>query len=646
MTYTLPFVTQARLALFSQRAQQTCPWLSLDLTHENFAMPGVRKRLAEEEETGVASSSAADVQTPVVATSSRSVRQRVSASADPGEGASQSPAPDGPLIRSLKRDWSRGILNARQIQEYASGARDQGAEGLDRLASSGGGGRHATNVHKSLLSMFGTPTGGPPIDWVELTTKQGDRVPHPVIFPHKFFASLYRGRRAWFDRHIRGPPTAAAEYWSKVGCKVFLQQHGYSSGAWARVLPIGLHGDAGAYSKQDSLMVVSWNSLLGFGNTQRKRFVFTFVLKSVYTRETLDQLWRIFGWSVNALLAGTSPSDDWLGRPLSGGGETIASGYRACVCQVRGDWQFYCEVFRFPAWNGASRMCWICPASGVSSARVFTNCKSSAAWRSERYTHESYLAMLAARGAEPPTLFSAVKGLRLECITVDALHALDLGLAQHIAGNVLWESVASNSWGGGNQQANIDLMERDLRRWEKEHSVKRGFQGRLTKERLRSESGYPKLKAKGAQTRHLANYILDVARRFDSGTQHDRKKIAVAQLLVRVYEIMASAGQFLSPGELADFEKVGRGMVALYSDLYAEAATNGRTLWKFPPKAHLIDHMVTYQSREWGNPSYFWCYADEDLVGMSIEIAKSCHQSTMAATALVKWLVVAFDADD
>jgi len=339
--------------------------------------------LAEEEETGVASSSAADVQTPVVATSSRSVRQRVSASADPGEGASQSPAPDGPLIRSLKRDWSRGILNARQIQEYASGARDQGAEGLDRLASSGGGGRHATNVHKSLLSMFGTPTGGPPIDWVELTTKQGDRVPHPVIFPLKFFASLYRGRRAWFDRHIRGPPTAAAEYWSKVGCKVFLQQHGYSSGAWARVLPIGLHGDAGAYSKQDSLMVVSWNSLLGFGDTQRTRFVFTFVLKSVYTKETLDQLWRIFGWSstpcsrvLRLLMIGSVGHCLGAARPLrlaialvSARSEAIGNFTVRCFASLRGTEHLACVGF-------AQRLASLRPASSPIASRARRGARS------------------------------------------------------------------------------------------------------------------------------------------------------------------------------------------------------------------------------------------------------------------------------
>ena len=35
------------------------------------------------------------------------------------------------------------------------------------------------------------------------------------------------------------------------------------------------------------------------------------------------------------------------------------------LMQVRGDWEFYCDIFKFPRWNEANRMCWICRASWV-----------------------------------------------------------------------------------------------------------------------------------------------------------------------------------------------------------------------------------------------------------------------------------------
>ena len=39
-----------------------------------------------------------------------------------------------------------------------------------------------------------------------------------------------------------------------------------------------------------------------------------------------------------------------------------------------------------------------------------------------------------------------------------------------------------------------------------------------------------------------------------------------------------------------------------------------------------------------GNPRYWWCYSDEDLVGLLIDIAESCHVNTLAISTLYKWI--------
>ena len=134
--------------------------------------------------------------------------------------------------------------------------------------------------------------------------------------------------------------------------------------------------------------------------------------------------------------------------------------------------------------------------------------------------------------------------------------------------------------------------------------------------------------------------------RFDRGTQEDRMATGVVQLLCKFYDIMASHSQFVSAPVQLEFKEVGQRMLLLMSALHTAAVANGRRAWTFPPKCHLVDHMVTYQAPEWGNPSYFWCYADEDLVGQCIEIAQSCHSKTCAVSALIKWLILVFDKDD
>ena len=61
------------------------------------------------------------------------------------------------------------------------------------------------------------------------------------------------------------------------------------------------------------------------------------------------------------------------------------------------------------------------------------------------------------------------------------------------------------------------------------------------------------------------------------------------------------------------------------------------------PNVHQCLHLCEWQGPSAGNPRFYWTYADEDLVGSMIEVAESCHWSTMAITAMVKRLVMAFE---
>ena len=167
--------------------------------------------------------------------------------------------------------------------------------------------------------------------------------------------------------------------------------------------------------------------------------------------------------------------------------------------------------------------------------------------------------------------------------------------------------------------------------------------GELTLERIRPKGGYPKLKSKGAACRHLAKYGLKLAQQFANGSDHDNLKILVITQLVRIYDIMEENSQFLTEEAKKEISECCFDMVGAYSVLSAEAFAQGRRLWKFTPKCHLIEHLFNEQCREVGNPRGYWTYADEDLVGLSIDVAQSCHVRTMVPTALVKWLILAFD---
>ena len=171
--------------------------------------------------------------------------------------------------------------------------------------------------------------------------------------------------------------------------------------------------------------------------------------------ETLDAVFRIMGWSFNSMLTGNFPDRNLHGRSSSVGG-LLAGGWRGALCQVRGDWAFYTEVFRFPSWNGAERMCWMCTASSTIRDLAFSNFAPNAKWRSTRWSHESYLAYLRAVGLAILALLLCIIGFRLECVMVDTLHTVDQRVAGHIAGNVFWLlAVKRRVFGGATQQEQI-----------------------------------------------------------------------------------------------------------------------------------------------------------------------------------------------
>ena len=117
----------------------------------------------------------------------------------------------------------------------------------------------------------------------------------------------------------------------------------------------------------------------------------------------------------------------------------------------------------------------------------------------------------------------------------------------------------------------------------------------------------------------------------------------MAQLLVRFYAILDAEGMFLTDSANAELADVGNKLCMLYSQLSVYAFQRRAKLWKSNPKLHLFQHLCEWQVAESGmNPKYFWVYADEDLVGHMIEVAQTCHPSTMAVTALFKWVTLAF----
>ena len=399
------------------------------------------------------------------------VRRRLIARAE----AAASTSVDLPLLRSLKRDWSKGKLTSPQVQEYASGAARQGAIGMSKVAAAGSHGRNPQHLQRSLISLFGMPDGAPPFVWYKIPTAAGDQY-HPFLLPHAWIAALYHHRHSLWESAMQGEDVAVVDFWESMATSTIVTKHPHLSLAdRARTLPLGLHGDGGAFSKQESLFVFTFNSLLGHGVTSAKRFLLTVIRKCDFSPETLQTIMDILSWSFNVALTGLLPEVDWAGDACEERGY-LAGRWRGSLVQVRGDWEFYTSVFRFPAWNAVDEMCWMCRATGVGPLR-FTACGADAPWRGTRRSHEEYVEQLAAQGKELPTLLKKVVGLRLESVMIDVLHCVDLGIGAHIVGNVFWACVRKGVWDGTTQVEQVNGLDAELRKHYKDTKEKSRLHG-------------------------------------------------------------------------------------------------------------------------------------------------------------------------
>ena len=440
---------------------------------------------------------------------------------------------------------------------------------------------------------------------------------------------------------MRGSEGSPEAFWRGLRDSPILKDHPLQEKDWATCIPLGLHGDGGAFSKQDSLFVLSWNSLCAGAASEgfARRFIFTIVRKRVMTTETMDALWKIFSWSMNNLFTGITPSTDWEGRPREGGAQYVAQGWQGALVQIRGDWEFYANVLGVPNWASALNMCWFCKASNSTPHLLWTLFGLDAGWRPTRRTHNSWIEELTAEGKEQPLLFKLVIGLTLPCLMVDVLHAVDQGVASHVIGNIFLAVIGRRA--AGTMESRAMALGEELENWCKAHKVKSRIQGKLTIARLRNQSGFPKLKAKAAATRHVSEFALHIAKAECGG---DKRVVAVAQLMCRFYKELATAGMFLEQDVVDRVAKIGRQLCCIYADMARESLATGVRMWKLAPKFHLFQHLCEWQIAETPlNPRTYWTYADEDLVGQMVEVSASCHVSTLPAVALSKWVLLALD---
>ena len=154
--------------------------------------------------------------------------------------------------------------------------------------------------------------------------------------PHEFFACFYNQQKRKFMEAMAGRENAALQFWQSMKQTDFIKKHpDMPKSQWRTTVPVGMHGDGASFSKQDSVYVFSWNSLIGSGTTVQKRFIATIMNKSDMVDGSMQAITRVLSWSFNVLLPGRTIALDWEGRPHGWGRHSF--GWRLARCALPGE---------------------------------------------------------------------------------------------------------------------------------------------------------------------------------------------------------------------------------------------------------------------------------------------------------------------
>ena len=124
---------------------------------------------------------------------------------------------------------------------------------------------------------------------------------------------------------------------------------------------------------------------------------------------------------------------------------------------------------------------------------------------------------------------------------------------------------------------------------------------------------------KSAICRHAADFSLELAQKYYTGD--DRYSVGVVtanRALCKIYEVLYSAGTFMTHGQLADISEATLELGEAYHVLRDIAQTRGELTWHIKPKVHIGQHLPSQCTLI--NARAVQNYGEESLVGRVCDI--------------------------
>ena len=433
-----------------------------------------------------------------------------------------------------------------------------------------------------------------------------------------------------------------------------------------RVAAFGLHADGATYTTTNraggtkSVIVCSMNIISASDKSRRGKRHLLFVISKKKLCDcgcsafhTLQDCFAVVAWAMGHLAAGQWPARRHDGREWSRVDRknrvfTEQPLPRAALLMLRGDWEWMCLCFRFRL-PSQDLFCWLCNATLSPGPLCYRNFRPDAAHRSTLISHRVYLEACSASGSEVSTIFRS-PGTKLHHAAVDSMHGGDSGIFCDAIGSLFWLHITNKNWYANKTVGLADLNAKIGKYYTANRDKRLTQVTPLSEVQIKSATlGYPYLKASAAGARHLADFCVALAfeHLHGAGTRGPfrfRPTHTLAgqadlhnQLVAECFQGLAAYHRSCAalPFRPADCKAALYRFLQSFSDVHhmwragiPEDAQSSLP-WHARPKAHMMQHLIEDKIDIFGSPMLFWCYGDEDYVGV---IKRVCQMTKHPAT--------------
>lgn len=493
-------------------------------------------------------------------------------------------------------------ISARRAQSIYSDGAKAGHNRWRKFARVGNEGTNR-NIHRDLLRKFVKGKSWPelymaPIRVWCVKENKLKTVLLPMYLPHELIYAI--GQRSELNALL-----------SWDGCCQATKDHMAQATEELGLGPlicVGLWGDATPcnFDRSQSVETFSMNFPGLTGSQANIRMCMTGINKKFMAKHiTCDDIMAVLLWSFRCLAMGVMPSVNHLGQPLTGTKRKGLAGKpvpRAVLAEVRCDWAWLKEAFRFPQHNELAGICFLCSAKPGD----VRDCSSDAGWRTQRLSHFDLARRMLEQGLSLSPIMSC-PGFKSTCFLLDWLHIVDIGVATDFLAGLLL--LICQKLPGPSRQARIDLLWEMIQQFYKDTGATSRLD-MLKHSMLQQPKRYPKLRARAAEARGLIPFGLLMARAWLGDTELEATAKGAMEELNSCFEMLSPAA--FNADTLAFHSK-------RFCLLYVALEEAEPQMFHIMPKLHMFQEL-TQMSKSC--PSLFWTYRDEEFGGTVASLSR------------------------